>query len=130
MALPWLALIKAVPWTDVVAHAPTVLNAAKKLWQPKAAQSLGGAGQGAGQQGAGQGAPWSPDTRLAALEAQLVETQAQLADTNQLVKDMAEQQARMLVQIEDNRRALRRTTWLAGAAVLMALLGMWAPWSP
>lgn len=123
MALPWLALIKAVPWTDVVAHAPTVLNAAKKLWNPQSGKALG-----AGASGAGAPVQRSPEARMAALEEQLAEALAQLADTNQLVQDMAEQQARMLVQIEDNRSALRRAQWLAAAALALAVGALVARW--
>ena len=32
MAIPWLTLIKVVPWTDVIANAPKVVEGAKKLW--------------------------------------------------------------------------------------------------
>lgn len=123
MALPWLALIKAVPWTDVVAHAPTVLNAAKRLWKPKGAPTPARVGAGPAV------LPVSPEARVAELEASLADAQAQLADTNQLVQDMAEQQARMLVQIEDNRRALRRVTGLAGLALLLAAGALWRVWS-
>ena len=122
MALPWLALIKAVPWTEVVAHAPTVLNAAKKLWSPKSGQAPMARGA------TGQAVPLSPEARLASLDEQLAEAQAQLAETNQLVRDMAEQQARMLVQIEDNRRTLRRTRWLAVGALALALATLVARW--
>ena len=33
MAAPWFALFSAIPWTDVITHAPTVAKGAKKLWQ-------------------------------------------------------------------------------------------------
>ncbi len=116
MALPWLALIKAVPWTEVVGHAPTVLNAAKKLWKPKAGQP----GQSGPPIGTGTPLPVSADARAAALEAQLAELRGRLSDTNLLVQDMAEQQARMLVQIDDNRKALSRMRWVAAVALVLA----------
>lgn len=124
MALPWLALIKAVPWTDVVEHAPTVLNAAKKLWNPQSGKALGG---GAARPNAP--VQRTPEARMADLEEQLADALAQLADTNQLVQDMAEQQARMLVQIDDNRRALNRTRWLAAAALALAVAAVVANWA-
>lgn len=33
MAAPWSVLFSAIPWSDVIAHAPTVAKGAKKLWQ-------------------------------------------------------------------------------------------------
>jgi hypothetical protein len=131
MALPWMALIKAVPWTDVVAHAPAVLGAAKKLWQPPSGRrpSLPGEeGQGSGDSngqrsgaGAGAGAGVSA-LRVAALETQVADLAEQLAHTNQLVQDMAEQQVRMLAQVEANRQALRLLRWLTAVAVVALVL--------
>ncbi len=123
MALPWLALIKAVPWTDVVAHAPTVLNAAKKLWQPKPGERPqplpDGEGRGTGDAAAAPGHGASA-LRVAALESQVADLAEQLANTNQLLQDMAEQQARMLVQVEANRQTLSRLRWLAVLALVLA----------
>ncbi len=122
MALPWMALIKAVPWTDVVAHAPSVLTAAKKLWQPKPGKpphTLPSAEHGS----AGAGGSGASALRVAALETQVAELAEQLATTNQLLQDMAEQQARMLAQVEANRQALGRLRWLAVVAgVLLAAM--------
>lgn len=128
MALPWLTLIKAVPWTDVIEHAPSVLSGAQKLWQ-----RLPG-------RGGGTPAPAAPATpvvadagqslsaqvtalraSLVAAEQQVAELQARLSDSNVLLRDMAEQQARMVVQIEDNRRALR---WAAGVAAVALVLAV------
>ena len=32
MAIPWLTLLKVVPWSDVIANAPKVADGARKLW--------------------------------------------------------------------------------------------------
>ncbi len=127
MALPWLALIKAVPWTEVVAHAPAVLSAAKKLWQPKPGERPQplpdgeGRGTGDGPAAPGQGAS---ALRVAALESQVAELTGQLATTNQLVQDMAEQQARMLVQVEAQRQTLSRLRWVAVVALVLAAVAV------
>jgi hypothetical protein len=39
MAIPWLTLLKTVPWTDVIANAPTIANGAKKLWHSVSGRS-------------------------------------------------------------------------------------------
>ena len=33
MAIPWLTVLQAVPWSDVLAQAPKVVDAAGKLWR-------------------------------------------------------------------------------------------------
>jgi hypothetical protein len=40
MALGWLALLKTVPWTDVISAAPQVTAGAKKLWDSGADRSI------------------------------------------------------------------------------------------
>lgn len=124
MALPWLALIKAVPWTDVIEHAPSVLNGAKKLWRGKPSASVETTSRPAARplpEGSATTELGAALARVAQLEDALAETQAQLSDTNRLLQDMAEQQARMVVQVEDNRRRLRRLTWLAATALVLAV---------
>jgi hypothetical protein len=127
MALPWLTLIKAVPWTDVIEHAPTVLSGAQKLWQrlpgrgPAATPpapttpAVADAGQSLSAQVA------ELRTGVVAAEQQLAELQARLSDSNALIRDMAEQQARMLAQIEAHRRALGWTAGLAAVALVVAV---------
>lgn len=127
MALPWLTLIKAVPWADVIEHAPTVLSGAQKLWQrlpgrgPAATPpapttpAVADAGQSLSAQVA------ELRTGVVVAEQQLAELQARLSDSNALIRDMAEQQARMLAQIEANRRALRWTAGLAAVALVVAV---------
>jgi len=128
MALPWLTLIKAVPWTDVIEHAPSVLSGAQKLWQrlpgrggstPTAAAPATPVVADAGQSLSAQVAALRAS--LVAAEQQVAELQARLSDSNVLLRDMAEQQARMVVQIEDNRRALR---WAAGVATVALVLAV------
>lgn len=127
MALPWLTLIKAVPWTDVIEHAPSVLSGAQKLWQrrpgrgPAATSSavttpaVADAGQSLSAQVAELRAS------VVAAEQQVAELQGRLSDSNALIRDMAEQQARMLAQIEAHRRALYGTASVAAVALVVAV---------
>lgn len=132
MALPWLALIKAVPWADVIEHAPTVLSGAQKLWRrmPGRAPDPGAtpappatantpAVADAGQSLSAQVAQLRAS--VVAVEQQVVELQSRLSDSNALIRDMAEQQARMLAQVEAHRRALRWVAGVAGVALVVAL---------
>jgi hypothetical protein len=38
MAISWLTALKVIPWGDVIAHAPKVLNAARQLLDRKPAE--------------------------------------------------------------------------------------------
>jgi hypothetical protein len=127
MALPWLTLIKAVPWADVIEHAPTVVSGAQKLWQrmpgrggaaPTAVATTAAVAD-AGQSLSAQVAELRAS--VVAAEQQTVELQGRLSDTNALIRDMAEQQARMLAQIEAHRRALRWAAGLASVALVVAV---------
>lgn len=127
MAVSWLTLIKAVPWADVIEHAPTVLNGAQKLWQrlpgrggatPTSASTTPAVAD-AGQSLSAQVAELRAG--VVAVELQVAELQARLSDSNALIRDMAEQQARMLAQIEAHRRALRWTAGLAAVALVVAV---------
>jgi len=131
MALPWLTLIKAVPWADVIEHAPTVLSGAQKLWQ-----RLPGRGSATPTPAPGITTPAVADAgqslsaqvaelraSVVAAEQVVVELQARLSESNTLIRDMAEQQVQMLAQIEANRRALR---WAVGVAVVALVLALGA----
>lgn len=32
MAIPWMTVLKLVPWNDVIRNAPQIADAARKLW--------------------------------------------------------------------------------------------------
>jgi hypothetical protein len=127
MTLPWLTLIKAVPWADVIEHAPTVVSGAQKLWQrlpgrggaaPTATPTTPAVAD-AGQSLSAQVAELRAS--VVAAEQQVAELQGRLSDSNALIRDMAEQQARMLAQIEAHRRALRWAAGLASVALVVAV---------
>jgi len=104
MALPWLTIAKAVPWSDVIEHAPSVVSAARKLLQRKPVE------------------PTSGNAPVAAEQAEAALLRTQLADTQQLLQDLAEQQARTLAQVEENRIQLdRMRKHLIAVAVVAAV---------
>lgn len=115
MAVPWWTLAKAVPWSDVIEHAPAVVNAARKLLKRKPGDHAGGdAGEGATTVAApvpDAATPLTPAELTAQLHAARTETaqlRTQLTDTQQLLQELAEQQARTLAQVEDQRTQLNR----------------------
>jgi hypothetical protein len=127
MAIGWLTVLKAVPWSEVIRNAPVVADGAKKLWgtvarqpQPTAAPS--------------SAAPASNpiavlEGRVNALEAALADQHAQLLASSELIKALADQNAQLIGRIDALRRMLM---WLgaAGAAVaVVAASGLWLHWA-
>lgn len=105
MALGWLSILKAVPWTDVVSNAPKVADGAKKLWEAVGRKSA------AAKAGAANPDDTSADAlansglevRVAELTAEVLQLQKEMADSSQLIKALAEQ----------NTQLIRRVYWLS-----------------
>ncbi len=124
MAIPWLTVLQAVPWSDVIRNAPKVADGAKKLWQ-NVGRTPGAANETVTT------APGREDP-LAALQAQaaaqqlaLAELQQQMQSASELIKTLAEQNTGLIRRVEALQLRLR---WLAvantvlGAVALAALL--------
>lgn len=128
MAIGWLALLRSVPWTDVISNAPRVANGAKKLWntiakKPPSSKMEAPTGQ----------ATLAPEaqviatlqSRLAAVEAAASDLHDQMLASSELIQALAEQNAQLIKRIEVNRV---RVLWLAAATVVIgiAVLSNWA----
>ncbi|WP_298600101.1 hypothetical protein [Zoogloea sp.] len=115
MAAPWSALFSAIPWSDVIAHAPTVAKGAKKLWQ-KVGKRPAADDTPADVPAAPAGA--SPEARLAALEARLAESELRQQESAELLAALAAQNADLVRAVDE----LQRRTRLLGALLGLALL--------
>lgn len=129
MAVPWLALAKAVPWSDVIEHAPGVLQAARKMLSRKSAEAADEAAATVPVPEPGGPPPTLAElaVQCQAARAEAARLRSQLTETQQLLQDLAEQQARILTQVDDNRvqiDQLRRQ--LRMAVLIMVLNGLLA----
>ena len=122
MAIGWLAVLKMVPWGDVIENAPKVAQGAKKLWHTVGKKTL----EPPASASAGSLQTQAPS--LAALQAQVAELQSATSDLQQqmlessaLIESLAEQNTQLIQRVEINRR---RVIWLAGALVGLAVLVM------
>ena len=120
MALPWLAVLKIVPWTDVINNAPKVADGAKKLWnaigkQPSAPKRAAPAENPA----ATPEAPSITLLRLTALETATAELHEQMLASSELIKALAEQNTQLIKHIETNRVRMR---WMWLAIVIIGVL--------
>lgn len=137
MAAPWLSILKAVPWTDVLSNAPAVADGARKLWKTVAGRDEAPAAPAAAPAAPAPApsensdAPWVAQAdfsalaaRTAAAEAAVAALQDQLSRSSALLHTLAEQNAQLAQGLELLRRRQRQ---LAGALVAAGLLGL-AAW--
>lgn len=108
MPIPWLAVLKAVPWSDVISNAPKVADGAKKLWKTigkKPAETIGEAP--IDEQTSPQTIA-SLHARLLRMEAAQSELHEQMLASSELIKALAEQNASLIVRAESMRVRTRR----------------------
>lgn len=122
MAIPWLTLLKTVPWTDVIANAPTVANGAKKLWNSVSGKPPATA---IPPSASDESAP-SGDKGMATLQAEVrslkittAELHQQMLTSSELIRELAEQNTALIKRVETYRI---RLLWLAGTVALLTLL--------
>lgn len=106
MAIGWLSVLKMVPWGDVIESAPKVAVGAKKLWN-----SVGKKPASASTAPSSPGALTDADAPLVALQSQVQELQAavaelhqQMLDSSALIGSLAEQNTQLIARVEVNRR--------------------------
>ena len=122
MAIGWLALLKLVPWADVIRNAPMVAEGAKKLWSNAAKKPP----SSNPPTKTGEQPPFSAETpslaslyaQLAALEAATADLQNQMLASSQLIKTLADQNTQLIQRVEAHRI---RILWLARAVVVLII---------
>lgn len=119
MAIGWLTVLKLVPWTDVIANAPKVVEGAKGLWQSVSGRRRPDIPV----------RPPAPDAgpteivhrRLDSLDSAVADLHAQMVESTRLLKSLAEQNAQLVARLEAQRRQMR---WLAAGLAVVALIGV------
>lgn len=112
MAAPWFALFKAIPWTEVINHAPSVAKGARKLWEKVSARKTTDVAP----------PPGSPmDARIAHLESRLDDMAARQGESAELLAALATQNADLVRATEALRRRVRFLSF-GFALLLVALL--------
>jgi hypothetical protein len=136
MAIPWLTVLKIVPWNDVIRKAPQLAEAARKLWDasksgkpsPAAPPRAGGGTvmpAGADEPAALSAQNAALRARLETSEFELQELQQRVLASSALLNQLAEQNTSLIARVELNRR---RTVWLAVATVISLLCAIAALW--
>jgi hypothetical protein len=116
--------LKAVPWGDVIEHAPSVLKAARKLIDRQSSQSPGEASTPATQ------TPVSAVPSLGELKNALIAAQGQIdrqaqtqRELTETLAELAEQNARLVSAVEVLRMRMRLFV-LGGVALLGWLVAL------
>lgn len=122
MPIPWLVVLQAVPWTEVIKNAPKVAEGAKKLWSSVGKKSPA-------QTMSDDNVKRAPQTesesiallqsRLATMELELSELHKQMLASSDLIKTLAEQNAQLIKHIEENKVRIK---WLSVLIAMMVVV--------
>ena len=122
MAIPWLAVLKSVPWKEVISNAPVVADGAKKLWNSvgrKPAEQAAAAEKSEAQPPSDNEVIARLQARLAAVETAAADLHSQMLASSELIKTLAEQNTQLIRRAEANRR---RVVWLMAATFVIAIV--------
>ena len=122
MAIKWLALLKAVPWGEVVRNAPEIAENAKRLWSTVARkppmQELEVRNVYTTED---QEIAWLKD-KLNALEAANADLHNQMLSSAELMKALADQNTQLIKSIELNRIRLLR---LVAFTIIIGIIALY-----
>ncbi len=122
MAIGWMAVLKSVPWADVVSNAPLVADGARKLWKIAARKPAAPASDAADTAPISAADPVAGfEKKISELEAVGAELQNQMATSSELIKALAEQNAQLVQGIQALRR---RASWLTGILAVTAIIAV------
>lgn len=131
MPIPWLAVLKIVPWTDVITNAPKVVDGARKLWSTVSRKPVVQAPPIENSGFSSSSTPGSdPDAiaalhaRIVALEAGMAELHSQMLASTELIQSLAEQNTQLVKHIENNRTRIKWLTWATLVFACIAVLAL------
>jgi hypothetical protein len=125
MAINWLFALKAVPWVDLVQAAPAIVKGARKLYTSVREGSSSTAASPRASSPAPPGAG-GVDARISELEAHIAEIAAEQQASAELIRNLAEQNARMIEAIGIMRARARILLGASAVAwVGVVVLAVW-----
>ena len=124
MPIPWLAVLRSIPWSEVISNAPKVVDAARKLWKAVDMKSSPPHVSDSSEESVA-----SPEIQtIAAMGARVIDLEAAVSDlhgqmlaSSELIKALADQNAQLIQRIETNRV---RVLWLCGATAVVAIASL------
>ena len=123
MPIPWVTVLQAVPWSEVIRNAPKVAEGAKKLWKTVGKKPASPEVAESGTQPA-----VSPEQTMAqmearaeALETTVADLHEQMLSASELIKALADQNTQLVKRIEANRVHM---LWLSAAIAVVAIVAL------
>jgi hypothetical protein len=119
MAAGWIRAFRAVPWNEVIAAAPLVMGRAKTILSALQNRERG-------ERVATRADPATPppvDPELRVLHQRIVDLKADLVDATEVLKNVADQQASLVVALEALRQRTRALVWTC-AILTAAIVGL------
>lgn len=111
MAFSWIAAFKIIPWSDVIAAAPTVARTARDLWR-----GMSKARPGEPVEQPTGGVP-TTEEEIRMLRTDLAETRSQLLSSSEVLRALAEQDEKLIAAIEVLRVRTRVLAFVCVALV-------------
>jgi len=124
MAIPWLVVLRSVPWSDVIRNAPKVAEGAKKLWNAVAGKSAvlnPPVVVPRSDSVTSVGFLTALDARVVALESAVTDLHAQMLASSEIIKALADQNTQLIRRVEANRV---RVAWLSAIAVVAVIVAI------
>ncbi len=127
MPIPWLAVLQGLPWTDVIRNAPKVADGARKLWStvskngPFEELPTGSVEAPHAQESQ---AVALLQSRVAEMESAIADLHSQMLASSELIKTLAEQNARLIERVETSRIRVMWLTWATGAFGIIAIASL------
>ena len=123
-AIPLLTVLSNIPWGQVIDNAPKIAEGAGKLWN--AVSKRGKATQKTPATAPGTEVSALPqDVRMSELEGQVAQLQEQMQASSELIQALANQNAQLILEIEQSRAKLKkavRNLMVLGLALGAAVL--------
>lgn len=126
MPISWITALKAVPWTDLVQAAPHIVKGARTLFTTVKNRAAGDAAQAGVDHAPEYSTPAELAARLADLGNAVQSLQTEQQSSAELIRSLAEQNARVVEAIAVMRARVRMLT--AACAVLAIALASLAVW--
>ena len=127
MAVAWLKVLKAVPWSEVIAAAPQVANGARKLWDtvgrkggpPAGIDDVGMAPMPRGEDGMALLA-----AHIEQQDATIAQMHGQLREASKLIAELADQNAQLIARMEAARGRMQVVGLIAAGAGVLGFVSL------
>lgn len=117
MAASILTMLKAVPWSEVLSAAPSVVGGARKLWDSVGSKPAAEASAPASEEAVAGDRLAALSARLDRSEQDVAALKAQMREASALIASLAEQNSQLIATMERTRR---RGLQLAAAVAVLA----------